>query len=141
MTPLPQKRRIEVFFVSSKKELTKDERVKKEFNRLKRIYKALPKDTLMVVEGLLHEAADLRVRLEITRLDLDENGYDEMFSQSENQEPYERERPAARRYIAMNKSYQTIMKQLGDYIPKPKPEPDKEKDDGFEQFTARRDDP
>lgn len=139
MTPLPQKRRNEVFFVSSKKELSKDERVKKEFNRLKRIYRALPKDTLMVVEGLLHEAADLRVRLEIIRLDLDENGYDEMFSQSENQEPYERERPAARRYIAMNKSYQTIMKQLGDYIPKPKPEPEKEKDDGFESFAARRD--
>ena len=127
--------------MASSKELTKDERVKKEVNRLKRIYKALPKDTLMVVEGLIHEAADLRVRLEIIRLDLDENGYDEMFSQSETQEPYERERPAARRYISMNKSYQTIMKQLGDYIPKPQPKPDKEKDDGFESFAARRDEP
>lgn len=126
--------------MTMKKERSKDERVKKEVNRLKRIYRALPKDTLMVVEGLIHEAADLRVRLEIIRLDLDENGYDEMFSQSDNQEPYERERPAARRYIAMNKSYQTIMKQLGDYIPKPKLENDKEKDDGFENFTARRDD-
>lgn len=104
--------------MASKKELTKEERVNKEIRRLKRIYKELPKDTLMVVEGLIVEAADLRVRLEDIRKDLDENGYDEMFSQSENQEPYERERPAARRYIAMNKSYQTIMKQLGDYIPK-----------------------
>lgn len=125
--------------MASSKELTKDERVKKEVNRLKRIYKTLPKDTLMVVEGLIHEAADLRVRLEIIRLDLDENGYDEMFSQSETQEPYERERPAARRYISMNKSYQTIMKQLGDYIPKPPPKPDKKEDDGFDSFAARRD--
>ncbi|WP_410985625.1 hypothetical protein [Bacillus cereus] len=121
-----------------KKELTKEDRVKKEINRLKRIYKEMPKDTLMVVEGLIVEAADLRVRLEDIRKDLDENGYDEMFSQSENQEPYERERPAARRYIAMNKSYQTIMKQLGDYIPKKMPE-SKEKGDGFEEFVMSRD--
>ncbi|MGO4219539.1 hypothetical protein AB4Z03_26910 [Bacillus sp. YAF12_1] len=121
-----------------KKELTKEERVKKEINRLKRIYKEMPKDTLMVVEGLIVEAADLRVRLEDIRKDLDENGYDEMFSQSENQDPYERERPAARRYIAMNKSYQTIMKQLGDYIPKKQVET-KAQSDGFEEFVATRD--
>ncbi|MED0876566.1 hypothetical protein [Bacillus mobilis] len=121
-----------------KKELTKEERVNKEISRLKRIFKEMPKDTLMVVEGLIVEAADLRVRLEDIRKDLDENGYDEMFSQSENQEPYERERPAARRYIAMNKSYQTIMKQLGDYIPKKIPEP-KEQDDGFDGFVNKRD--
>ncbi len=123
--------------MASKKELTKEERVNKEIRRLKRIYKELPKDTLMVVEGLIVEAADLRVRLEDIRKDLDENGYDEMFSQSENQEPYERERPAARRYIAMNKSYQTIMKQLGDYIPKKTVE-SKEKDDGFDDFVMNK---
>lgn len=42
-----------------KKELTKEERVKKEINRLKRIYKEMPKDTLMVVEGLIVEAKRL----------------------------------------------------------------------------------
>ncbi|MRS25901.1 hypothetical protein [Bacillus sp. RIT694] len=121
-----------------KKELTKEERVKKEVNRLKRIYKEMPKDTLLVVEGLIVEAADLRVRLEDIRKDLDENGYDEMFSQSENQDPYERERPQSRRYISMNKNYQSIMKQLGDYVPKIPPEP-KKKDDGFESFVNKRD--
>ncbi|PFZ67722.1 hypothetical protein [Bacillus wiedmannii] len=121
-----------------KKELTKEERLKKEVNRLKRIYKEMPKDTLMVVEGLIVEAADLRVRLEDIRKDLDENGYDEMFSQSENQEPYERERPQARRYISMNKNYQSIMKQLGDYVPKITPKP-KENSDGFDDFVNGRD--
>lgn len=122
--------------MASKKELTKDERVNKEIRRLKQIYKDLPKDTLMVVEGLIAEAADLRIRLEDIRKDLDEKGYDEMFSQSESQEPYERERPQARRYIAMNKNYQSIMKQLGDYIPKKVVE--KEKDDGFDSFVMSR---
>lgn len=124
--------------MANKKELTKEQRVDKEIKRLRRIYKELPKDTLLVVEGLIVEAADLRIRLEDIRKDLDENGYDELFSQSENQEPYERERPQARRYIAMNKSYQTIMKQLGDYLPKKPVEP-KEKDDGFDSFVMSRD--
>lgn len=120
------------------KRVLKLKRVKKEIARLKRIYKELPKDTLLVVEGLIVEAAELRVRLEDIREDLDENGYDEMFSQSPDQEPYERERPQARRYIAMNKNYQSIMKQLGDYIPKPEPKKKKEEGDGFEEFAARR---
>ncbi|MEU5512777.1 hypothetical protein, partial [Streptomyces fungicidicus] len=90
--PLPNENECEVLFLVKKKELTKDERVKKEINRIKSIYKSLPKDTLQVVEGLIVEAADLRIRLEDIRLDLDENGYDEMFSQSKDQEPYQRER-------------------------------------------------
>lgn len=124
--------------MAGNKILTKDERVSKEIRRLKRIYKELPKDTLMVVEGLIVEAADLRIRLEDIRKDLDENGYDEMFSQSESQEPYERERPQARRYIAMNKNYQSIMKQLGDYIPKPDPKKNPNDDDGFASFVNDR---
>lgn len=123
--------------MASKKELTKNERVKKEINRLKRMYKDLPKDTLAIVQGLIVEAADLRIRLEDIRDDLDLNGYDEMFSQSPDQEPYERERPQARRYIAMNKSYQSITKQLGDYIPKPEPKK-KDDGDGFDEFLTRR---
>ncbi|KAA6447580.1 hypothetical protein [Bacillus swezeyi] len=122
---------------TKKKELTKEERVKKEISRLKKLYKEMPKDTLAVVEGLIVEAADLRVRLEDIRKDLDENGYDELFSQSEDQVPYERERPASRRYIQMNKNFQSIMKQLGDYIPKPQKD-HKEKDDGFEEFVNNR---
>lgn len=138
VTPYPKCRRDEVLFMAIKKELTKEERVSKEITRLKRIYKEMPKDTLLVVEGLIVEAADLRVRLEDIRKDLDENGYDEMFSQSENQEPYERERPQARRYIAMNKNYQSIMKQLGDYVPKPDLKKKEETDDGFEKFVQNR---
>lgn len=119
--------------MATSRELSKEARVKREFNRLKKLYKDLPKDVYVLVEGLIYEAADLRIRLEDIRLDLDLHGYDEMFSQSPEQEPYERERPQARRYIAMNKNYQSIMKQLGDRLPKvekPKPE-----GDGFDDFV------
>lgn len=124
--------------MAKKKELTKEDRVKKEISRLKKIFKEMPKESMAVVEGLIVEAADLRVRLEDIRKDLDENGYDELFSQSEEQIPYERERPQARRYIQMNKNYQSIMKQLGDYIPKPQKETPTEFDDGFESFVNSR---
>lgn len=43
----------------------------------------------------------------------------ESFTQSDKQAPYERERPVARLYNAMNKNYQAIMKQLKDALPEP----------------------
>lgn len=78
----------------------------------------------------------MRVTLEDMEIDLDTNGFYELFSQSENQEPYERERPVARQYQTMNKNYQSIIKQLADLLPK---EVSKEEDDGFESFVMSRD--
>lgn len=124
--------------MANKEDMTKDERVQLEVARLKKIFNELPEDTLTVVEGLIIEAADMRIRLEDIRKDLDENGYDEMFSQSEHQEPYERERPQARRYVALNKNFQSIMKQLGDYIPKPDPKNKDDEDDKLDELLNRR---
>jgi hypothetical protein len=119
-----------------KKELTKEERIAKEERRLKRIYRDLPKDKTSVADGLIRRASYMRTTLEDLEKDLDENGMWEMFSQSENQEPYERERPAARLYNTINKNYQSIIKQLTDLLPKEVP---KDEDDGFEDFLRKRD--
>ena len=89
-----------------------------EIKRLTEIYKGLPPKQFALAQGLIAEAARLRVRLEKLWEDLTENGEVEMFSQSENTDPYERERPASRIYTATNKSYQSIIKQLNDMIPK-----------------------
>ena len=122
--------------MSRKKELTKDERISKEERRLRRSYKDLPKDKKQVVEGLIRRAAYMRVTLEDMEVDLDKNGFVEMFTQSEKTEPYERERPVARLYNTMNKNYQSIIKQLTDLLPKDEP---KEESDGFEAFVMSRD--
>lgn len=79
----------------------------------------------------------MRIMLEIYEADIDENGYIEMFSQSEKTDPYERERPVARLYNTMNKNYQSIIKQLTDLVPKEEP---KAQDDGFDSFVGDRDD-
>ena len=89
-----------------------------EIKRLTEIYQGLPPKQFALAQGLIAEAARLWVRLDKLWEDLTENGEVEMFSQSENTDPYERERPASRIYTATNKSYQSIIKQLNDMIPK-----------------------
>ena len=122
----------------SKKELTKFERISVEDKRLRQIYKDIKKDRLATVDGLIRRAAYMRITLEDMENDLDENGFVEMFSQSEKTEPYERERPVARLYNTMNKNYQTIVKQLSELIPKEPPKDGKNNDD-FDDFVNDRD--
>ena len=88
-----------------------------EISRLTEIYKGLPPKQFALAQGLIAEAARLRVRCNALWEDLQEKGEVELFAQGD-QEPYERERPASRIYTAANKSYQSILKQLNDMIPK-----------------------
>jgi len=123
--------------MAKKKEKTKLERINEEERKLKRNYKELQKNVSNVTAGLIRRAAYMKVTLEDYEKDLDENGYVEMFSQSEKQEPYERERPVARLYNTMNKNYQNIIKVLVSLLPKQDPKP---KDDGFDMFIRSRND-
>ncbi len=120
-----------------KKELSRDERITREEKRLRRIYKNISKDQKAIIDGLIQRAAYMRVTLEEWEKDIIENGYYEMFTQSDKTEPYERERPVARLYNTMNKNYQNIIKQLTDLVPKEQP---KTKNDGFDDFVNGRED-
>jgi uncharacterized protein YicC (UPF0701 family) len=126
-----------VIYVASKKETTKDERIKKEVRRLNRIYKDIDKDNKAIIDGLIQRAAYMRVTLEDWEEDIIKNGCMEMFTQSINTPPYERERPVARLYNTMNANYQKIIKQLSDLAPKEAPTKGVE-DDGFADFIAQR---
>ena len=125
--------------MASKKETTKDERIKKEVRRLNRIYKNIDKDNKAIIDGLIQRAAYMRVTLEDWEKDIIENGVTEMFTQSEKTDPYERERPVARLYNTMNKNYQSLIKQLSDLVPKEAPTKGVE-DDGFADFINSRTD-
>jgi hypothetical protein len=124
-----------VIYVAIKKELSKDDRIKQEERRLKRIYKSIDKDKKAIIDGLIQRAAYMRVALEDWEKDIMDNGYIEMFTQSEKTDPYERERPVARLYNTMNKNYQSIIKQLTDLFPK---QVAKEEDDGFDLFVQSK---
>lgn len=98
----------------------RDTLVKKEKNRLNRLFKDVPKNKLKTAEGLIIQAARLRILLDEMWIDITENGDVELFSQSEKQDPYERERPIAKLYNSRDQSYQRIIKQLTDLIPEEK---------------------
>lgn len=124
--------------MASKKELSKSQKIKREENRLNKIYKDIGEKKLSVVQGLIQRAAHMRVTLDDFANDLDEKGFVELFSQGD-QEPYERKRPTADLYNTMNTAYQKAIKQLTDLLPKDDDKP-KTKDDGFDDFVNDRED-
>lgn len=91
------------------------------------MFKDIPENKLKAVDGLIIQAARLKILLDEMWIDISEHGDVEMFSQSEKQEPYERERPIAKLFNSRDLSYQRIMKQLTDLIP---PEKDGGENDG-----------
>ena len=127
-----------MIFLASKKELSKSQKIKREENRLNKIYKDIGEKKLSVVQGLIQRAAHMRVTLDDFANDLDEKGFVELFSQGD-QEPYERKRPTADLYNTMNTAYQKAIKQLTDLLPKDDDKP-KTKDDGFDDFVNDRED-
>lgn len=90
---------------------------KRELNRLKKSFKNLPENHKKLVDGLLVQAARLRVSLDILSEDIAQNGMTELFQQSEKVDPYERERPAASLFLKMDKNYQAVIRQLCDLCP------------------------
>ncbi len=98
-------------------EMTKRITEESEIKRLTKIYKDLPENQFAVAQGLIVQAARLRVRLDQLWREIQEHGETEMFSQSERTDPYERERPAARLFTATDKNYQSIIKQLNELTP------------------------
>ena len=88
-----------------------------EIKRLTKIYKNLPPNQFAVAQGLIVQAARLRIRLNRLWEDIQQNGETEPFTQSDKVEPYDKERPSARLFTATDKNYQSIIKQLNELTP------------------------
>jgi len=99
-----------------------ENRVEKETERLKKLFQNIPKNKLNVAEGLITQAARLRILLDDNWKDILENGEYEKFSQSENQVPYDRKRPIVDNYDNRDKTYQSIINQLTELLPQQKPD-------------------
>lgn len=93
-------------------------RVNIEKQRLDNLFDDIPRDKLNLVEGLIIQAARLRILLDDNWKDIIENGEYEKFKQSENQLAYDRKRPIVESYDNRDKTYQAIIKQLTDLLPK-----------------------
>ena len=61
--------------MATKKELTKEQKIKKEIARLKRVFKDLDKNKLQTVESLIKNAAFMAVSLEELQEIINAEGY------------------------------------------------------------------
>ena len=95
-----------------------------EIRRLTEIYKELPPKMLALAQGLIVQAARIRVKLDVLNADIQENGMTELFQQSDKVEPYSRERPEAALFVKLDKNYQAIIRQLQDMVPTEQPASD-----------------
>ena len=111
--------------------------IKKELKRLTEIYADIELKKRSLVVGLIENAAFSRVKLQALAEDIQENGWVEMFSQSEKQEPYSRRRPEADLYNTLLANYLKYIKQLNDLLPKTA-EGVQVQSDGFDAFVSER---
>ena len=116
---------------------TKDERIRGEKSRLNRIYKDIDKNKKKLAAGLIERAAFMRIECEDLEAFLIENGWTELFQQSEKLEPYDRARPQGQAYQQLNANYQKVIKQLDALLPQAKQSG--REDDGFADFVNGRD--
>ena len=99
--------------MATKKDLTKEEKIKREFSRLKRIFKDLDKNKLQTVESLIKNAAFMAVSLEEI---INEEGYTVEYQNGANQSGT-KQSDAVKTHIAMTKNHAAIIKQLCDLVP------------------------
>ena len=93
---------------------------------------------MKVPAGLIENIAFQRIELKALRDFLSVNGWTELFSQSEKQEPYSRIRPEADIFTKTLSLYAKNIKTLNEMSPKPL-ENLRVQSDGFDEFVEGRD--
>lgn len=88
---------------------------------LKKKYKTAIPGKELTLSRLITQAARCKVLLDLGFEDISKNGDTELFSQSPNTPPYERQRPAAQLYISREKNYLSILKALDGVVPQEAP--------------------
>lgn len=117
----------------SKKELSKVEKIKKEIQRLNRIFKDIDDKKKKTVEGLISESAFMRITLEELKENINTYGVIDEMQQGEYS--ILRESPYVKTYNTMIQRYTTINDKLISLLPK---DIEKIEDDGFESFVMSR---
>lgn len=98
-------------------QLEKEKKIRQEKNRIAKIYKNInmDKDITKVLDGLISDAAFMRVSLEEVKQKLIKEGMMEKFVNGSQE--FMRERPEAKLFLNFMKQYSNTMKQLIDLMP------------------------
>lgn len=100
----------------TKAPLTKDQRIKKEITRLRRVLRELDKNKLAVVESLIYNAAFMAVSLAELQEIINAEGYTDEYQNGKNQSGT-KQSEAVKIHLSMTKNHAAVIKQLADLAP------------------------
>lgn len=101
----------------SKKELSVEERIKKEMNRLNAIFKNIDPDKKKIAKVLIENLAFMTIQMEEMMARINVEGVTIEYQNGENQWG-KKKSPDVETYNSFNKQSSAIVKQLTDMLPK-----------------------
>lgn len=102
--------------MGTKKEKTKDQRIKTEKTRLRGIFRDLDENKKKLVTPLIEKAAFMSVELDDLQATIEAEGWTSEYQNGQNQWGTKKS-PEADTYIALSKNYAAVIKQLTDLVP------------------------
>lgn len=115
--------------MSKNKKIDKGTLIKREVTRLTNLFKDIERVRRLSTNGLIEEAAFMKITLQELKKEIDKAGPIDEMPQGEYS--ILREHPALKSYNTMVQRYAAILKQLTDLLPK---EVQKEVADSFDDF-------
>lgn len=105
-----------VIFVPRNDDLTKEQRIKKEESRLRRVFADLDKNKRKVVEPLIKTCAFMTVSLSELEEIINENGYTVEYQNGANQSGT-KQSDEVKTHLAMTKNLTTAISKLAELAP------------------------
>ena len=102
--------------MATKKELTKEQKIKKEILRLKRALRDLDKNKLTIVEPLIKSTAFMAVSLPELESTINQEGYTSEYKNGDNQYGT-KQSDEVKTLLAMQKNLAAAVKTLADIAP------------------------
>lgn len=102
--------------MATKKEKTKEQRIKAEKTRLRGIFKDLDENKKKLVTPLIEKAAFMSVELDDLQATIEKEGWTSEYQNGQNQWGTKKS-PEADTYIALSKNYAAVIKQLTELVP------------------------
>lgn len=112
--------------------IEKNQKIKKETNKLKKLFKELPNNKKKMTEKLIENASFMSITLDELKEDIKIYGVKETYVNGKDQFGF-KESIESKTYSTMVKNYMNIIKQLNDMLPEEKKI---NEDDEFERFNG-----
>ena len=101
----------------NKAELSKDQRIRREYQRMKKLFSAMPENELKFCDPLLQNAAFMKVTLEDLQEAINQNGVTDSYQNGANQSGTKASADL-QAYNSLAKVYNALMDKLSAKLPK-----------------------